>query len=179
MNFKNKKIKDGEAHYFFRTCFYLIFAILIFLFSFLIALSFERIAKADEILKEQEKPVENFNNDYPIEELKDELRHKEPEKREWTKEEIKKMIMQLAEKNNLNAQSLLQLSQCESSFNHLAVNTSDPYGGSKGLFQINGIHKLTDECLFNPICNTNWAIKKIKEGQAKIWACTKIKKLKF
>lgn len=62
---------------------------------------------------------------------------------------------------------------CESNWDKYAVgvnkNTRD-----YGLWQINSIHKLSKECMFDVECSTNWAINKYrKDGNWNAWVCSK------
>ena len=53
----------------------------------------------------------------------------------------------------------LAVAKGESSWNPQAKNTSDPNGGSFGLFQINGVHKPTEDQKWNPVDNSMLAYK--------------------
>lgn len=53
----------------------------------------------------------------------------------------------------------LAVAKGESSWNPKAFNGSDPSGGSFGLFQINGVHKPTENQKWNPVDNSMLAYK--------------------
>ena len=53
----------------------------------------------------------------------------------------------------------LAVAKGESSWNPKAFNGSDPSGGSFGIFQINGVHKPTENQKWNPVDNSMLAYK--------------------
>ena len=62
---------------------------------------------------------------------------------------------------------------CESRWKPDAVGDS---GDSLGLWQINKVHSIGEDCLFDPVCSTKVAIKLIKENWRgwENWSCFRI-----
>jgi Lysozyme like domain len=67
----------------------------------------------------------------------------------------------------------LAVAQAESSLESGNCNTSDPYGGSFGLWQINGAHfdsgETSKECAFDAQCATNFAYKLWQQNGWQPW----------
>jgi len=82
-----------------------------------------------------------------------------------------------------NCQRAIEIATCESGLRPKAYNESDPWGGSRGLFQINGVHLrptgvaygYNPEDLFDPRINIKVAYKLSGGGiNWKPWTCNKI-----
>lgn len=178
MNFKNRPIREEIKKVNSMLWTIVLTLLIIILFSFI----GRTLLKAEEQPIKQEiksawdyateaepyKKAEPFGDNSDVEDLKP-----------LTKKEIKIIIKAKADKSGINSDNLIKLAICESSLNLFAFNGKDPAGGSKGLFQINGIHKVGDECVYDLECSTNWTIKQIKKGKSKMWSCVKIKNLTF
>jgi hypothetical protein len=66
----------------------------------------------------------------------------------------------------------LAIADCESDFRLDAVNYNRNKTWDKGLWQINDIHKLSDECRFDLECSTDWVVEKVKrDGGFGAWSC--------
>ncbi|NUT90858.1 MAG: transglycosylase SLT domain-containing protein [Saccharothrix sp.] len=64
--------------------------------------------------------------------------------------------------------TMVAIAKAESGFNTEAVNPDDPYGGSFGLFQINGAHKLDSRRLLSDAAYNTQAAKNIYDSQGLI-----------
>lgn len=60
--------------------------------------------------------------------------------------------------------TMVAIAKAESGFNTEAVNSADPYGGSFGLFQINGAHKLDNRRLLSDAGYNTQAAKRIYDS---------------
>ena len=87
----------------------------------------------------------------------------EPSMKEWVLMEVRK--------NGLDPKYVEKLIECESRWDDKAVSST----GDKGLWQINQIHKLNDECRLDYKCSTEWSIKKIiRDNGFGAWVCSKL-----
>lgn len=69
-----------------------------------------------------------------------------------------------------------QLIECESNGNTRAYNGSDPFGGSRGLFQINGVHRAryAGQDIHDPVVNARVAYAIYREqGRNAWWRCVR------
>jgi hypothetical protein len=83
-------------------------------------------------------------------------------------------IYQEAERAGVDPIKTSMLIQCESRFDRYAINFNRNGTKDIGLFQINDINGVSDECRFNVNCSMNWAFKEIKKNGYKHWVCGKI-----
>lgn len=75
---------------------------------------------------------------------------------------IEDYIRAEARKHGLNPDIVSKISWCESRHNPLAENHNNKNGSNdKGLFQINSIHNVPDNCRLDAKCSTEWAMKKM------------------
>jgi hypothetical protein len=83
-------------------------------------------------------------------------------------------IYQEAVKAGLDPVKLLLIVNCESRFNRYAINVNKNGTTDSSYWQINSIHKVPKECMYNLICSTKWSIEKIKKDKGyKAWVCEK------
>lgn len=61
--------------------------------------------------------------------------------------------------------TMVAIAKAESGFNTEAVNSGDPFGGSFGLFQINGAHKLDNRRLLSDAAYNTEAAKRVYDTQ--------------
>lgn len=111
--------------------------------------------------------------------------YKIPEpKTEWTKEEVKELVNIYADKYGVSRATLHFVVNCESSYNHRAVNMQDRHATGRGSFGTAQFAKSTFESfskkmdkeyddVFNPEQSLDvmaWAFSK---GYANHWSCFK------
>ena len=90
----------------------------------------------------------------------------------YTKDEAKEYIRAEAEKAGIvHVDILLKTISCESKFNQLTANKNTNGTWDKGIWMINSIHKVPDECAYDLECSTKWAMQKIKERKFSPWVC--------
>ena len=66
------------------------------------------------------------------------------------------------------------ISYCESRFKLNAYNVNRNGSNDAGVWQINSIHGLSDECRFDLECSTDWVVEKVKrDGNFNAWSCNK------
>ena len=96
-----------------------------------------------------------------VEEIKEELR-----------DTIALYIVAVAEERGVNPIHALNVANCESGLNHLAVGDK---GLSLGLWQIHQpAHPNTREIALDPIASTQWAMDQLVSGRWEMWSCYKI-----
>jgi len=62
--------------------------------------------------------------------------------------------------------------ECESGGNVEAHNWNDPYGGSHGIWQLNGAHKIPMEEMLDPVISTKHAINLMRSSRSYgHWSC--------
>ena len=88
--------------------------------------------------------------------------------------QVEQEIREIAKREGANADYLVELAECESSLNPLAV--SDGMYNSRGIFQISSYYHPTvsDETAFSVELSTLWAIQQIEYGNQEIWTCNSI-----
>lgn len=81
-------------------------------------------------------------------------------------ETVEQMIERLALEYGVDSGYAKKISWCESKNDPDAVNTNNRNGSNDmGVFQINSIHKVSDECRLDAECNIRWAMEKMaREG---------------
>ena len=91
-----------------------------------------------------------------------------------TKEEIKQYIESSFDNAGLDSDKALAVANCESHFDPKATHTNTNGSTDGGVWQINSIHKLSDDCRYDVRCSTQWVIEKVKnEGNWSAWTCAK------
>lgn len=91
---------------------------------------------------------------------------------ERTTESIKEYVHKETEKEGLKWIDVNAVITCESHWNQYAININRNGTYDAGLYQINSIHKLPNECLFSVECSTKWALDRYKKNP-NIWICYK------
>jgi hypothetical protein len=67
------------------------------------------------------------------------------------------------------------IAHCESRFKLDAYNINRNGSNDAGVWQINSIHGLSDDCRFDLKCSTDWVIEKVKRDKGwSAWTCNKI-----
>lgn len=69
-----------------------------------------------------------------------------------------------------------ELVGCESNANPMAYNRNDPHGGSRGLFQVNGIHawRYRGQDIYDPLVNSMIAYDIYQQQGRRAWfRCTR------
>lgn len=86
-------------------------------------------------------------------------------------------IYQTFESQGLNGEKALKVALCESRLKLNSVGYNSNGSNDKGVWQINSIHKLPDECRLDLKCSTQWVINKVKhDGNWSAWTCDKLTK---
>ena len=89
-------------------------------------------------------------------------------------DDIEAYIMQEALKRNLSTYEVWAIIQCESNWNEYAINKNTNGTLDLGLWQINSIHNISRECLFDYKCATNEAFNmRERNGNWNAWTCAK------
>jgi len=68
---------------------------------------------------------------------------------------------------------LVRLMYCESSGNQYAIGVNKNGTKDLGLFQINDVHKLSNEFRFDISSSTKWTMAMINAGHQSAWTCDK------
>lgn len=99
------------------------------------------------------------------------VEEKEPAKKEnYTVEENKQIIRASAKKYGVDQNMALCISFAESGWNEKATNYSNSNGSNDiGLWQINSVHKISNEKRFDPYWSTDWSMKKLAQGRQRMW----------
>jgi len=96
-----------------------------------------------------------------------------------TTEEIRTYVKQEAIRNGVSTTVALWIVEKESQFDPTRTGDDDKICGrtgeqqrSRGLWQISDCYHpgVTDECAYDPICSTEWALKHLKRGYARQWS---------
>ena len=88
--------------------------------------------------------------------------------------EPSRYIIQELDKNGIDSDFGLLVARCESSLNLKATHINKNGSNDAGIWQINSIHKLSDECRFDLKCSTDWVIEKVKRDKGwSAWACAR------
>ena len=67
------------------------------------------------------------------------------------------------------------IAHCESRYKLDAYNINRNGSNDAGVWQINSIHGLSDDCRFDLKCSTDWVIEKVKRDNGwTAWTCNKI-----
>jgi len=82
----------------------------------------------------------------------------------------KGLILGMIANAGINVHIADSVIQCESSWVRTAINYN-VNSVDKGYWQINSVHKLSDECSYDPICSTEFAISLIKKNGFNDWVC--------
>lgn len=83
---------------------------------------------------------------------------------------IREYIQFEARQNGLSESYIFKLIDCESKWNDKAISRTKDYG----LWQINQIHGLSREQMFNPYFATKWSIeKRLRDGSWDAWTCNR------
>ncbi len=78
---------------------------------------------------------------------------------------VKSEIEKQAQVYAVSPKIALRIAEAESSYKYSARNVNTNRSTDLGIFQINSIHGISDECRLNYMCNINWSIQKMsKEG---------------
>ncbi len=81
-------------------------------------------------------------------------------------------VKMILEREGISWEQANKIIQCESRWNPLAVNTHNKDGSvDKGLWQINSIHGLSDEEVFDPVRSTEFAVSLYKKFGWSPWVC--------
>jgi hypothetical protein len=117
------------------------------------------------LVQEDPYALQDFKMSYKIQE-------KDPENP--TQKQVMQMIVD--EFSDLGVDVTMQalsIAKCESGFRYGAYNDKNSNGSNDGgVFQINSIHKQSDDVRFNARNNIQWAKNKyIKDGSWNAWAC--------
>lgn len=88
---------------------------------------------------------------------------------------IKCVIRTKAIEYGVDPDTAISIAMAESSLNPLATNTNTNGTTDKGLFQINSIHGVPDECRLDVECNTDWAMQKMSTAGTTPWNSSKHK----
>ena len=99
-----------------------------------------------------------------------------------TNDEIGDYIIRVAVAEGVSAQMAWDIAKCESQFNPLAWNKSDPNGGSRGPLQFQektfyGFAKkynIDNPDIWNPYQQVNLFVYMVRDGLKSHWSCTKI-----
>lgn len=101
-------------------------------------------------------------------------------------EQVRKLITEIAIEENMDAQLLLDLAECESSFIPSVIGD---YGTSYGLYQIHCPSGSNCRKIIHPDVSVKqaldadfsirWTIRAIKSGYLWWWSCAKIKNLNY
>lgn len=78
---------------------------------------------------------------------------------------IQEYIKTEFDKAGLDSKTALRIAYLESRYKLDAVNVNRNGSTDKGVFQINSIHGLSDDCRFSLECSTDWAIKKVERDK--------------
>ena len=97
-------------------------------------------------------------------------------------ESLREYAMFVASKEQVPVSTILKIGECESSFNPKAHNTSDPNGGSRGVFQFQERtfydyakkYNIDNPDIWNPFQQINLAIYMIRDGKIGLWSCSKM-----
>ncbi|HSA07647.1 MAG TPA: transglycosylase SLT domain-containing protein [Candidatus Gastranaerophilales bacterium] len=90
-------------------------------------------------------------------------------------EYIKNYIKTEFDKAGLDSDRAVKIAELESRFNLDAYNINRNGSNDMGLWQINSIHKLSDDCRTDLKCSTEWAIQKVKiDGNFSAWSVNKL-----
>ena len=89
-------------------------------------------------------------------------------------QESKEYVLEEVKKAGLDSDFVDLLIQCESGWRQNAVGYNRNGSVDKSYWQINSIHKLSDDCLNSVPCSTKWAIEKIKRDVGiSAWSCSR------
>ena len=76
---------------------------------------------------------------------------------------------------NVDTEIALRIAKAESNFKATAVGYNTNGSNDKGVFQINSIHKISDNCRLNYICIIRWAMKEMSKNGFGAWYSSKHK----
>jgi len=87
---------------------------------------------------------------------------------------IQEYIRDEFNKAGLDGDKAVKIAYCESRFKTDAVGYNRNGSNDKGVFQINSIHGLSDDCRLDLKCSTEWAIEKVKRDKGwSAWTCSR------
>lgn len=91
-------------------------------------------------------------------------------------DDVKAEIVRQARIYGVDEVTALRIAEAESNFKPKAFNGRNKNGSNDaGVFQINSIHKVPDECRFDYKCNIEWAMKMMKKKGTQPWYSSKHK----
>lgn len=98
------------------------------------------------------------------------IQEAEANHREFSKEELKELTRQIAEKWDVPRETMEQVVECESQWNTNALNKSE---NSRGLSQIHQASwpDISDEQAYNPVFALNFLAEKLSKDQGYLWTC--------
>lgn len=83
--------------------------------------------------------------------------------------DVKCWIEVLAPQYGVDVEVAMKIAFAESSFREKAVNYNTNGTNDMGVFQINSIHNVPDECRLNAKCNINWALNEMSQNGFSAW----------
>ena len=87
--------------------------------------------------------------------------------------DVKCLILELSGKYGVDTETALRIAFAESGFVKDAVNYNTNGTNDVGVYQINSVHNVPDECRFNAECNIEWAMKKMQSVGTSLWNSSK------
>lgn len=84
-------------------------------------------------------------------------------------------IISRAEKSGVDARLALEIARAESEYRPHAKNLNANGTWDKGVFQINDVHGVSDECRLSYVCNIDWAIHELAINGPGAWSASRHK----
>lgn len=89
-------------------------------------------------------------------------------------EYVEEYIETKLDQNCLNGRLGVKIAMCESGLRLDAINVNKNGTKDVGVWEINDIHGLSDNCRYSLECSTDWVINKVKhDGGFYAWTCLK------
>jgi len=88
---------------------------------------------------------------------------------------VKDEILRQAREYGVDEETALKIAVCESNLDPLAVNCNTNGTNDLGVYQINDIHKISNECRLDYKCNIKWAMEEMSKNGFGAWYSSKNK----
>lgn len=144
---------------------WLIFLIALIVINSRMTVTYEYVSP---LVEAKASEVEDFKMSYKVKE-------KDSENPTW-QEVVSIIVEEFDDLGTEVTMQALKIAKCESGFRYDAYNDGNLNGSNDGgVFQINSIHKQSDEVRFTARQNIRWAKEKYeRDGNWNAWSCKKI-----